>query len=76
MVRVAQTLAELGAAGRPSREDAWRHVEGTGRSRVSKFEPCLPEGLSRELLVDGLLDVEGARRAVRQRATPSNDSHL
>lgn len=64
VVRVEDTLRELRAAGRPSREDAFRHVEGKGRSRVSKFEPCLPEVLARELLVDGLLDVAGARRAV------------
>jgi ATP-dependent Lhr-like helicase len=64
VVRVRQLLDEMRAAGRPTLEDAGRHAEGAGRSRVSKFQPCLPEALTRELLVAGALDVSGARRAV------------
>ena len=64
LVRVRQFLDEMRASGRPTSEDAARHAEGAGRSRVSKFQPCLPEALTRELLVAGALDVQGARRAV------------
>ena len=64
LVRAHQVLQEMRAAGRPTTEDAARHAEGAGRSRVSKFQPCLPEALTRELLVASALDVPGARRAV------------
>ncbi|WP_441286836.1 DEAD/DEAH box helicase [Sorangium sp. KYC3313] len=64
IVRVQQVLAAMRAAGQPTEEDALRHAEGAGRSRVSKFQPCLPDRLMRELLVAGVLDVKGARRSV------------
>jgi ATP-dependent Lhr-like helicase len=64
IARVRQVLEAMRAEGRPTEEDALRHAEGVGRSRVSKFQPCLPERLMRELLVAGTLDVVGARRSV------------
>ncbi|NUP07978.1 MAG: DEAD/DEAH box helicase [Polyangiaceae bacterium] len=63
-VRVRQVLAEMAGQGRPTREDALRHAQGAVRSRVSKFQPCLPERLLQDLLVESVLDVEGARLAV------------
>jgi hypothetical protein len=31
---------------------------------MSKFDPCLPEALFGKLVVEGVLDVDGARKAV------------
>jgi ATP-dependent Lhr-like helicase len=64
VMRVRQALEAMRAAGRPTEEDARRHAEGAGRSRISKFQPCLPERLMQELLVAEALDVAGARRSV------------
>jgi len=64
VVRVREALAALKARGQPTAEDARRHAEGAVRSRVSKFQPCLPEALLQDLLVESVLDVEGARAAV------------
>ncbi len=66
VARVRQTLEAMRASGRPTQEDALRHAEGAGRSRVSKFQPCLPDTLLRELLVAGALDLPGAKRAVNE----------
>jgi ATP-dependent Lhr-like helicase len=66
VLRVRQTLDAMRAAGRPTDEDARRHAEGAVRSRISKFQPCLPEHLMQELLVAGALDVVGARKSVER----------
>ena len=53
-------------AGRPNEADALAFAERcAGKARVSKFTPCLTEGLTAELLAERVTDAEGARRAVR-----------
>lgn len=52
------------ALGRPHDEDAVRFARGAGRSRYSKFDPCVPEVLLDRLLAENTLDVESAQRAV------------
>jgi hypothetical protein len=65
MAGVREVLRDLSARRGPTIEDAGRHAEGAGaRGRMSKFDPCLPEELFRKLVVESVLDVEGARRAV------------
>lgn len=56
--------------GRPAVADARWHAEGAARSRISKFQACLPEGLLQELLAESALDVEGARGAVAETRAP------
>lgn len=57
-------LRRLAGEGRPSRDDATRHAQSAARSRVSKFEPCLPERLLCDLLAEIVVDEAGARAAV------------
>jgi ATP-dependent Lhr-like helicase len=57
-------LRSLHEEGRPSGEDARVHAQGAARSRVSKFEPCLPETLLCDLLAARVVDVDGARAAL------------
>jgi ATP-dependent helicase Lhr and Lhr-like helicase len=66
-------IRQLEAEQRPSREDARRHAQSAARSRVSKFEPCLPEALLCDLLAEMVVDTEGARRAAAIATTPSAD---
>lgn len=40
-------------------------VAGAGRTRLSKFQPCLPPRLEQMLLNDALLDAVGASRALQ-----------
>ena len=49
----------------PSLEDARRHASSANaKARFSKFDVCLPEQQLETLFVEGVLDIEGARRAV------------
>jgi ATP-dependent Lhr-like helicase len=64
VVAVRDVLKGLAERQGPTTEDAARHAQGASRSRFSKFDRCLPERLLNELLVEGVLDVDGARRAV------------
>lgn len=50
---------------RPSLEDARRNANGgSAKARFSKFDVCLPEAQLETLLIEGVLDVDGAQRAV------------
>lgn len=62
--RLRQLLHDLHAQGRPNHHDARAHAQGAARSRLSKFEPCLPEPLLCDLLADRAVDVESARAIV------------
>jgi hypothetical protein len=42
-------------------EDARRFATPAGSSRLSKFEPCLPEGLLLDLLAERAVDLRAAR---------------
>jgi ATP-dependent Lhr-like helicase len=57
-------MRSLAQEGRPNREDARRHAQSAARSRVSKFEPCLPEELLCDLLAETVVDQVAARAAV------------
>jgi ATP-dependent Lhr-like helicase len=61
---VRELIFRWARQGRPTEEDARQHAAGAVRGRVSKFQPCLPEELLRDLLVRSVLDVEGARTVV------------
>ncbi|HRE90586.1 MAG TPA: hypothetical protein PK095_15780, partial [Myxococcota bacterium] len=57
-------LGKLKDEGRPSRRDAMRFAPDMTGSRLSKFLPCLPDELARELHVEKLVDLATARRMV------------
>lgn len=63
-VALRDFIRRLANDGRPNRDDARRHAQSAARSRESKFEPCLPEGLLCDLLAEMVVDEEGAQRAV------------
>lgn len=63
--RLRALLRDLDAQGRPTRDDARAYAPGAARSRLSKFEPCLPEQLLADLVADRVVDLEGARTALR-----------
>jgi ATP-dependent helicase Lhr and Lhr-like helicase len=62
-VALRDFIRRLAHEGRPNREDARRHAQSAARSRVSKFEPCLPEGLLCDLLAEMVVDEDGSRKA-------------
>jgi ATP-dependent Lhr-like helicase len=65
VVAVRHVIDELTSRSGPTMEDALRHAEGAGaRGRMSKFDPCLPERLFGRLVVEGVLDLEGAGKVV------------
>lgn len=64
VVRVRQWLDELRATGRPNVADAARFAPLAAKARLSKFEPCLPEGALARLQASIAVDLEGARRVV------------
>ncbi len=57
---ILEAIRELAAPGALTWEHARRHATSAARGRVSKFQPCLPEGLERDLIARTLLDLEGA----------------
>lgn len=64
---VREVLARWKAEDRPTAEDALRAAPDPSRTRVSKFQVCLPAELLAELVVAKVLDVEGARRVAAPR---------
>lgn len=66
IARVQTWLAELRAADRPNEGDALRCATAAARSRISKFEPCLPGPLLARLAADTVVDLAGARALVRR----------
>jgi ATP-dependent Lhr-like helicase len=64
VVAVRQAIEGLAVADRPNQADARHHSEGAARHPISKFQPCLPEGLLSDLLATRLLDVVGAKRVL------------
>jgi ATP-dependent Lhr-like helicase len=64
---------KLAAEQRPDNADARRCADSaTGRGRVSKFVPCLPEEALTAYLAERMMDVEGARAVVRARTRSSS----
>ena len=72
-VGIRQAIAKLREEGRPLWRDALRFAPDATRSRVSKFQPCLPDALARDLLVRKVVDLAGARRALG--LTPDVEEH-
>ena len=64
-----RALEAMRAQGRPSWADARAFAQDAARSRLSKFEPCLSERLLCDLLAARVVDVEGAREALRSLAS-------
>jgi ATP-dependent Lhr-like helicase len=54
---------------RPNADDARRFTTPSAKSRISKFEACLPEALVLDLLRERAVDETGARAAVAMRAS-------
>lgn len=74
LAAVHEVVRELVGRKGPTVEDAARHAQGAGaRGRMSKFDPCLPPALFARLVVEGVLDVAGARAVVA--ATQPTASH-
>jgi ATP-dependent Lhr-like helicase len=57
-------LKRLQAENRPGWGDALRFAPDLTQSRLSKFLPCVPDDLARELHVDKLVDLDTSRRLV------------
>jgi ATP-dependent Lhr-like helicase len=71
LAAVRGVISQLAQESGPTTADAMRHAEGAGaRGRMSKFDPCLPLGLFGRLVVEGVLDLEGAQKAVRAATAP------
>ncbi|MDD9942795.1 MAG: DEAD/DEAH box helicase [Myxococcales bacterium] len=72
---IRQTLTSLQQDSRPTEADVLRFAEGAKRGRLSKFEPCLPDGLLQRYFGATVVDADGARRALsllgKQRDEPS-----
>lgn len=67
LVAVNDAIRAIAERSGPTLEDARKHASGgNAKARFSKFDVCLPEQQLETLLVEGVLDVEGAQRAVKQ----------
>ncbi|HJL42928.1 MAG TPA: hypothetical protein RMG48_16600, partial [Myxococcales bacterium LLY-WYZ-16_1] len=65
MVAVKQAVDDLRQSNRPTREDALRFAPDISNSRISKFQPCLPNQLGRDVLLEKIVDARGARLALK-----------
>jgi ATP-dependent Lhr-like helicase len=59
-VGLRQALDRLRAEGRPNDTDALRFAADCARTRLSKFEPCLPERLASGYMAEALTDAPAA----------------
>ncbi len=64
MVALRAALRTLREEGRPTWRDALRFAPDASKSRVSKFQPCLPDALARDLIVRTTVDLANARRVL------------
>jgi ATP-dependent helicase Lhr and Lhr-like helicase len=62
-------VAEAAAQSRPNLDDLRRHARTAARTRVSKFQPCLPDILLDDIFAERVVDGEGARKALNQSAS-------
>jgi hypothetical protein len=62
VVAVREAFARLAQGSRPNWRDALRFAPDLTQSRLSKFMPCVPDDLARELVVEKLVDITNARR--------------
>lgn len=70
---IRQVASALREAKGPTWADALRFAPEVSKSRVSKFQPCLPDALAHDLLVRKTVDLEGAQRALNPPAEPAHD---
>jgi len=68
LVAVRQAVAALSEPGRFSKAAARRAAAGAARGRISKFQPCLPEGLELELLAEATVASDGAAEVLARSA--------
>ena len=68
-IAIRQSIETLAQEGRPNEGDAIAFAQGTGASRLSKFDRCLPETQLLRLTRERLVDLAGARRAVESHGT-------
>ncbi|HVZ32045.1 MAG TPA: ATP-dependent helicase, partial [Polyangiaceae bacterium] len=68
VVAVREVIASIAERQGPTAADAARFAIGASKGRLSKFDRCLPEELLGRLIVEGVLDVEGARAVVLHEA--------
>ena len=61
-------MALLAEEHRPNREDALRVVGEIAKSKLSKFQPCLPPEQEAEVLVGRLVELGVAGEYVRRLA--------
>lgn len=61
---IQQALAALRHAGRPNEADALKFASECARTRLSKFEPCLPERLVSTYMMDQVTDSTTAAAVV------------
>ncbi len=60
-------MEDLHRDDRPNREDANMFAQSAARSRLSKFEPCLTDGLMAKLFGDRVVDATAAKGALASR---------
>jgi len=60
LVAVRQAIDAIAERGGPTVSDAARFAIGATRGRLSKFDRCLPEEMLGRLIVEGVLDADGA----------------
>jgi len=70
IVRVRDAIETLRAAGRPSDEDALGFASEASKTRLSKFEPCLPPAKLHALQARTLFDLPAARAALSASCSP------
>ncbi len=63
---ILEAIRTFAVPGGLTWEHARRHAPSAARGRVSKFQPCLPEELERDLIARSLLDLEGALATVAE----------
>lgn len=64
LVSINEALDALRREDRPHWGDALRFAPDASRTRVTKFQPCLPDQLARDLMVDKIVDLGSARRVL------------
>lgn len=64
--KIQMAIATLVAEHRPSKDDAHELAGELARTRLSKFQPCLPPGQEAEVLAGRLVDLAAAQRLLAE----------
>jgi ATP-dependent Lhr-like helicase len=73
LIGIREALDGLTAANRPRWEDSLRFAPDASRSRFSKFQPCLPDRMARDIMVERLVDFAAARIVLGLDPTPPEE---